>query len=224
MEDIRARLFVLQDMKYRDFHAALMPTVDKNAVIGVRMPALRALAKELQGSETMLSFMAELPHIYYEENNLHGLFIMNIKDYDVLIEELEHFLPYIDNWATCDLLVPKLFKKHTQELLHLIKRWIASDHTYTRRFAMGMLMSFYLEENFEPEYAETVAAYNNDEYYIKMMVAWYFATALAKQWDAVIPFIEQRRLEPWTHRKTIQKAIESFRITDTQKIYLRTLK
>jgi len=223
-ERIRERLFALQDLKYRDFHSSLMPTVDKNLVIGVRTPELRKLAKEMAGDPEITEFLTDLPHKYYEENNLHGMIIEMEKDFGCCIAVLEEFLPYVDNWATCDLISPKVFKKHTADLLPYIKEWIASEHTYTCRFGMKMLMTWFLDEEFSLEYPEMVAAVHSEEYYVNMMRAWYFATALAKQYDAVIPFIENRRLDVWTHNKTIQKAIESFRITSEQKAYLRTLK
>lgn len=222
--EIRNRLFEMQDLKFRDFHSALMPTVDKDLVIGVRTPQLRKLAKELAVHPEISEFLADLPHKFYEENNLHGMINEQEKDFGRCIIELENFLPYIDNWATCDLISPKVFKKYTKELLPYIFRWIRSEHTYTCRFAMKMLMTYFLDEKFCMEYAEMVAAVESDQYYINMMRAWYFATALAKQYDAVVPFIENRRLDDWTHNKTIQKAVESFRITDEQKAYLRTLK
>lgn len=221
---IQERLFELQDLSYRDFHSRLMPTIDKAKIIGVRTPALRKLAKELKGSETAEAFLKILPHTYYEENNLHGFLVEAMKDYDKCIEEVDRFLPYIDNWATCDLMSPKVFKEHLPELLEMIRRWIASDDTYTVRFGIEMLMSFYLDDAFEMEYPGMVAAVRSEEYYVRMMIAWYFATALAKQWDAVIPYIEEQKLDTWSHNKTIQKAIESYRITDEQKAYLRTLK
>lgn len=228
---VRQRLMALQDLKYKNFHSALMPTVDRELVIGVRMPALRKLVKELEKEPELVSaFLADLPHHYYEENNVHGCLIAGRKDFEQCMEELERFLPYIDNWATCDLLVPKIFKHHREELLPFIVRWLGSDHPYTVRFAMKMLMDFYLEDGFDRRYPAMVAAVQSDEYYVKMMAAWYFATALAKQWDAVIPYFKEPgadgrpELSRWTHNKAIQKAIESFRITPEQKAYLRTLK
>lgn len=221
---IRERLFELQDLKYRDFHSRLMPTVDREAVIGVRTPALRKLSKEIEKMPEAAEFMKHLPHTYYEENNLHGFLIAAMKDYDACIEALNIFLPYVGNWATCDLMSPKIFKKHLSELISSIRAWLASGDTYTVRFGIGMLMTHYLDEDFTPEYPEMVAAVHSEEYYINMMIAWYFATALAKQWDAVIPYLEDKKLDAWVHNKTIQKAIESYRITDEQKQYLRTMK
>jgi len=223
-ERICERLFTLQDLKYRDFHSSLMPTVDKDLVIGVRTPELRKLAKELAKDPEITVFLADLPHKYYEENNLHGMIIEMEKDFGKCMDMLEDFLPYIDNWATCDLISPKVFKKHQPQLLEHVKVWIQSDHTYTCRFAMKMLMTWYLDEDFSLEYPEMVAAVDSEEYYVNMMRAWYFATALAKQYEAVVPFIENKRLDDWTHNKTIQKSVESFRITPQQKAYLKTFK
>lgn len=222
--DIQQELFALQDLSYRDFHAKLMPTVDKARVIGVRTPKLRAFAKEFGKTEEAKEFLKVLPHQYYEENNLHGLLIEHIKDYPTLIRELNRFLPCIDNWATCDLLTVRVVKKHLDTFTEEVERWLASDHTYTIRFGIGMLMRYYLEEHFSLEYPEKVAKIRSEEYYVNMMRAWYFATALAKQYEAIFPFLEEKRLDAWTHNKTIQKAIESYRITQEQKVYLRTLR
>ena len=223
-ERIRERLFELQDLKYRDFNSSLIPTVDKETVIGVRTPQLRKLAKELSKDPDIEIFLRTLPHKYFEENNLHGLIIEAMKYYDRCVAEMKLFLPYIDNWATCDIISPKIFKKHLPELLDEIKVWIGSDHTYTVRFGIEMLMSFYLDDEFKPEYPEMVAGVKSEEYYVNMMIAWYFATALAKQYDAVLPIIEEKRLEKWNHNKAIQKSVESYRITPEQKVYLKTLK
>lgn len=223
-EYIRQRLFELQDTGYRDFHSKLVPNIDPDCVIGVRTPTLRSLAKELSKMPEITEFLRSLPHRYYDENNLHGFIIAGMKDYETCIKELERFLPYIDNWATCDLISPKIFKKHLPELLEKIKVWMGSEHTYTIRFGIEMLMSFYLDEHFDPKYLEMAASVQSEEYYVKMMIAWYFATALAKQYEAALPYIELKRLEPWTHNKAIQKAIESYRIPDEHKGYLRTLK
>ena len=221
MEEIQKHLFELQDIKYRDFHSRLMPDTDKETVIGIRVPVLRKYAKSIAGTELSEKFIKELPHHYYEENNLHMMLITRIKDYDRCISEIERFLPYIDNWATCDFPAPKCFENHKEELLPVIKCWIASSETYTIRYGIGMLMRLYLDEDFEPEYVKLVAGVESDEYYVNMMIAWYMATALAKQWDAVIPYIEEHRMSDWVHRKTIQKAAESYRITDEQKRYLK---
>ena len=223
-ERIRERLFELQDLKYRDFNSSLIPTVDKETVIGVRTPQLRKLAKELSKDPDIEIFLRTLSHKYFEENILHGLIIEAMKYYDRCVAEMKLFLPYIDNWATCDIISPKIFKKHLPELLDEIKVWIGSDHTYTVRFGIEMLMSFYLDDEFKPEYPEMVVGVKSEEYYVNMMIAWYFATALAKQYDAVLPIIEEKRLEKWTHNKAIQKSVESYRITPEQKVYLKTLK
>lgn len=221
MEEIQKQLFELQDMAYRDFHSRLMPDIDKETVIGIRVPMLRKYAKSIAGTELAEKFIKELPHCYYEENNLHMMLITGIKDYDRCLTEIERFLPYIDNWATCDFPAPKCFENHKEDLLPVIKRWIASSETYTIRYGIGMLMRLYLDADFDPEYVRIVAEVKSDEYYVNMMVAWYMATALAKQWDAVIPYIEEHRMSDWVHRKTIQKAVESYRITDEQKRYLK---
>ena len=222
--DIQQELFALQDLSYRDFHAKLMPTVDKARVIGVRTPKLRAFAKEFGKTEEAKEFLKVLPHQYYEENNLHGLLIEQIKDYPTLIGELNRFLPCIDNWATCDLLTVRVVKKHLDTFTEEVERWLASDHTYTIRFGIGMLMRYYLEEHFSLEYPEKVAKIRSKEYYVNMMRAWYFATALAKQYEAAIPYLQGNRLPLWTHNKTIQKAIDSRRISPEQKPYLKTLR
>ena len=223
-KEIQGRLFELQDLKYRDFSSKLTPTVDPETVIGVRTPALRKLAKEYGYTPEIEKFLKILPHRYYEENNLHGFLIETIREYGTAINALEAFLPYIDNWATCDLISPKVFKKNLTELYKRIQVWIRSDRTYTVRFGIGMLMSHFLGDHFRPEMPELVASIRSEEYYINMMIAWYFATALVKQPDAVMPFIQEQRLEKWTHNKAIQKSIESYRISDDTKAYLRTLK
>lgn len=221
---IRERLFALQDEKYGDFQSKLIPGLPREQVIGIRMPAMKKLAKELVNGEETNDFLKQLPHTYYDENVLHALLIASIKDYDACMEALETFLPYIDNWAVCDCLSPKVFQKHKTELLEKIKLWIPSEHPYICRFGMGMLMRWFLDDDFCQEYLELPAAVRSEEYYVNMMTAWFFATALAKQWDAAIPYLEQKRLDPWTHNKTIQKARESYRITPGQKEYLKTLK
>ena len=221
---IQEYLFSQQDLKYRDFHSRLMPTIDKNVIIGVRVPILRKYAKEISKNSDVKCFLCALPHKYYEENNLHAFIIEKIKDYDTCIKMLDAFLPYIDNWATCDSLCPKIFKANKDKLLKKISIWLKSDHTYTMRFGIKMLMTFFLDEDFDIKYPTAISQIRSDEYYIKMMVAWYFATALAKQYDTIIPFIENHTLDTDTHNKAIQKAIESYRITDEQKRYLRTLR
>ena len=222
--NVQTRLFELQDLKYRDFHAKLMPTVIKEKIIGVRTPALRVFAKKYGKTDEAKEYLQILPHQYYEENNLHGLLIEQIKDYDTCLEELERFLPYIDNWATCDMLAVKVVKNHLDTFIDEVYRWMESDHAYTIRFGISMLMRYYLEDAFQMEYPEKVAQIRSEEYYVNMMRAWYFATALAKQYDKILPFIEKQKLDVWTHNKTIQKAIESYRITPEQKEYLRGLK
>ena len=223
-EEIRQQLFAMQDINYREFQVKLIPTVDPEKVIGVRTPQLRKFAKELTKDPEAESFLEDLPHEYFDENQLHAFLISEIKDFDSCILKTERFLPQIDNWATCDQLSPKVFKKHRPELLEYIKRWIKSEDTYIIRFAIGMLMQHFLDEDYREEYPELVSSVSSEEYYVNMMIAWYFATALAKQYDSVLPFIESGRLDPWTHNKAIQKAAESFRITPEQKTYLRTLK
>ena len=222
--DITAQLFALQDKTYAGFQSKLIPTIPRETIIGVRTPDLRKIAKQVSKTSAAQEFMQTLPHRYFDENQLHAFVLSEEKDFDACIAELERFLPYVDNWATCDQLSPKCFKKHTQELIPYICRWMASRHTYTIRFGMGMLMRYYLDEAFKPEYLEWVAAIQSEEYYIRMMQAWFFATALAKQWDAAFPYIRQHRLHPWTRNKAIQKAIESYRITDEQKRILRALR
>lgn len=222
--EIQKELFDLQDEKYREFSRGLMPTVAPERVIGVRTPDLRKLAKKLAKKPDIDVFLRCLPHQYYEEDNLHGFIIEGMKDYETCVQAMDAFLPYIDNWATCDQISPKVFKKHLPEHLDKIRGWIASDRVYTVRFGIGMLMGFYLDDAFEPEYLEMVCSIRSEEYYVNMMIAWYFATALAKQYDAAVPYIEKKRLEAWTHNKAIQKSVESRRITEEQKNYLRSLK
>lgn len=224
IKKIRNRLFEMQDLKYRDFSSKLMPTVEKDSVIGVRTPDMRKFAKEFSKTPEAGMFLEELPHKYYEENNLHGFIIETIKDYDECVREIDRFLPYVDNWATCDLMSPKIFKKHKDELYVKIKEWTSSPLTYTIRFGVEMLMSFYLDEGYKDEYSKLVSEIKSEEYYVNMMIAWYFATALAKNYDEVLPYIENNILDKWTHNKAIQKAVESYRITDEQKVYLKTLK
>jgi len=223
-EDVQSRLFELQDLKYKEFQCKLLPTVKPETVIGVRTPELRKLARKLYKTPEALEFLEILPHKYHEENNLHGFLIEIIKDYDAAIAAVEAFLPYIDNWATCDLISPKVLKKQLSELYEKIKVWLRSGQTYTVRFGIEMLMSFYLDDNFRPEMLELVADVRSEGYYVKMMIAWYFSTALVKQYEAALPYIQEQRLEKWTHNKAIQKALESYRISDEAKAYLRTLK
>lgn len=219
---LQMRLFELQDKKYRDFHSKIIPNIPYENIIGIRIPILRKFAKEYAKENTEV-FLHSLPHRYYEENNLHMMLITAIKDYDRCIAEVESFLPYIDNWATCDFPAPACFKNNTDRLLTHIVKWIDSDEPYTIRYGIGMLMRLYLDDNFKDEYLKIVAQVKSEEYYVNMMIAWYMATALAKQWDSTIVYIEEKRLPEWVHKKTIRKAIESYRITDKQKEYLRTL-
>ena len=221
---LQERLFAMQDKQYAAFQAKLTPGVPMESFIGIRVPVLRKFAKEFTKEAEYEDFLHQLPHEYYDENMLHGLLISEVKDYEECIRLTDRFLPFVDNWAVCDIMSPKVFAKHTKELLAKIKTWSKSSHVYTCRFGIETLMSHYLDKDFKAEYLEIPASVSSEEYYVKMMVAWFFATALAKQWDATIPYIEQSRLAAWTHNKTIQKAIESYRITPEQKEYLRALK
>ncbi|MDU5186769.1 MAG: DNA alkylation repair protein [Finegoldia magna] len=213
----------LQDLNYRDFQAKLIPTIDKSTIIGVRMPDLRKLAKKIDEKQAQI-FMQDLPHTYYEENMLHSILISNMKNYDDCIDHLERFLPFVDNWAVSDCISPKIFTKNTDKLIGKIKLWAKSSHTYTVRVAICLLMKYFLDEKFKVEYLNVATQIKSEEYYVNMMVAWFFATALAKQWDDVIFVLEDNLLDEWTHNKTIQKARESFRITPEQKQYLKSLK
>ena len=222
-EQVRKDLFDMRDEKYQQFQSKLMPTMDGQKVIGVRVPQLRSYVKEMMKRPDWKDYLKILPHEYYEENNVHAFLIASMKDYTECIEALEEFLPYVDNWATCDGMIPKVFKKHLPELLTPIRRWISSGKTYTVRFGIEMLMKFYLGDAFLPEYLEWVGTLpvETDDYYTNMMMAWYFSTALAKQWESAVSWIEQKRLPVWVHNKTIQKSIESYRITPEQKNYLK---
>ena len=213
----------LQDLKYRDFQSKLIPNVDKSTIIGVRMPDLRKLSKKIDEKQAQI-FMEDLPHTYYEENMLHSILISNMKNYDDCIDHLERFLPFVDNWAVSDCISPKTFTKNTDKLIEKIKLWAKSPHTYTVRVAICLLMKYFLDEKFKVEYLKIATRIRSEEYYVNMMVAWFFATALAKQWDDVIFVLEDNLLDEWTHNKTIQKARESFRITPEQKQYLKSLK
>ncbi len=224
MTEIQEKLFALQELAYRDFNAKLLPTVERERIIGVRSPALRKLAKELEKTADIGTFMAELPHAYFEEDGLHAAFIEAIRDFDVCLAEIERFLPFIDNWATCDCMKPPVFRKHRAALLPSVRNWLDSEETYTVRFGINMLMSHFLDEDFEPAYLEWVAELRSEEYYVNMMRAWYFATALAKQYEATRPYLQERRLDRWTHNRTIQKAVESYRLDAAQKASLRTLR
>lgn len=222
--EISAALRQMQDADYRDFQLRLLPTVAPEAVIGVRTPELRAYAKALLKRGGVEEFLHALPHRCFDENQLHAFLLSEMKAYAPCIAEVERFLPYIDNWATCDQLSPRVFKKHRAELLVSIQRWLSSSETYTLRFAVGMLMQHYLDEAFDPAFPALVAGIRSEAYYVNMMRAWYFATALAKQWEAALPFLAQRRLDTWTHNKAIQKALESSRVSAEQKAFLRSLK
>lgn len=224
MTEIQERLFELQDEKYRDFQVKLIPSVDPATVIGVRTPELRKLAKELAKRDDIDMFLDALPHDYFDENQLHAFILSGMKDYAGCMAGVCAFLPYVDNWATCDQMSPKAFSKNKDDLLVHIKDWLQSDKTYTIRFAAGMLMEHFLGDDFDAAYPELVAGISSDEYYVNMMRAWYFATALAKQYESIIPFIEEKKLDSWTHNKAIQKSVESYRITPEQKAYLKTLK
>lgn len=221
---IESKLFLMKDDNYRDFHSKLIPTVEKSHIIGVRIPDLRKFSKEIFKEKNYKNFLDNLPHKYYEENNLHGFIIENIRDFKLIIYYLEKFFPYIDNWATCDSIRPKIFKNHLSELIYKIKKWINSDKIYSIRFAVEMLMIYYLDNNFSTEYLNLVANIKSDEYYVNMMISWYFATALAKQYDFAVEYLKNKKLNKWVHNKTIQKAVESRRISPDKKEYLKTLK
>ena len=224
ISEIREELLTCTEIKYKEFQGSLIPTVDADKVLGIRTPALRKMAKKYYSHEQKDVFLGDLPHEYFEENQLHAFIISLERDFGVCIAEVERCLPYVDNWATSDQLLPKVFKKSPERLLPYIDIWIASGETYKIRFAIGLLMQHFLNEKFEVKYLEKVAEIRSQEYYVNMMIAWYFATALAKQYEATLPFIENKRLDKWTHNKTIQKAIESYRIMPEQKVFLRTLK
>ncbi len=217
-------LFLSADENYKKFNSSLLPTVSAETVIGVRTPALRKLAKELIKRKDLSEFMNDLPHKYFEENQLHAFVISSMKEFDDMVRELEAFLPYVDNWATCDQMNPKIFSKHLPELLDLIKVWITSEKTYIVRFGLNMLMTYFLDDKFKPEYLALAVSVESEEYYINMMQAWFFATALAKQYDSALPYITEKKLAPWVHNKTIQKARESFRISKEQKEFIKQYK
>ncbi len=223
-DEITAELFRLRDEGYAAMQAKIIPTMAADRIIGVRTPALRAFAKELYADGAADAFLKSLPHRTFDEDQLHAFLISLEKDFDRCIAETEAFLPFIDNWATCDQLSPKAFKKQPERLLPHIRAWLGSNHTYTVRFAVGMLMEHFLDARFDPLYADMAASVRSEEYYVKMMVAWFFATALAKQYDSVLPYLEEKRLDPWTHNRAIRKCAESYRITPEQKAYLKTLK
>ncbi len=218
------RLMKYQDKDYKEFQSKLVPNINKETIIGVRTPEMRNIAKEVFGTKEANDFLKTLPHQYYEENLVHFFLISKIKDFNECISEVERFLPFIDCWPVCDQATPLVFKKHHNELIPLIKKWIKSNHVYTARFGIRMLMNEYLDKDFKEEYLELVSSKKKDEYYLKMMQAWYFATALAKQYDSTIKYLEEKILDPWVHSKTIQKAIESYRVSQEHKVYLKTLK
>lgn len=223
-DEIRKELKKLQDNGYREMQVTIIPTLEADSIIGVRTPALRQLAKEFAKREDISEFLSDLPHKFFEENQLHAFMLSGMKDAESCIRLVDEFLPYVDNWATCDQMSPKVFKKHKQLLLEYVDKWIRSEHTYVKRFAIGMLMEHFLDEDFKTSYLTKVSKIRSEEYYVNMMIAWYFATALAKQYEDTLPFIEKQKLDKWTHNKSIQKAVESYRITPEQKEYLKTLK
>lgn len=222
--EVTKKLFELQDKDYAKFQLKLTPGIEEKKIIGVRVPEIRKLAKKYIKDDESSEFLNTLPHEYYDENMLHGLLISEIKNYETCIKEVDKFLPFVDNWAVCDIMSPKIFKKHKDELIKKIREWVKSKHIYTCRFGIEMLMRHYLDEDFKKEYLEIPAKVHLEEYYVQMMIAWFFATALAKKWDETIPYIENNILDSWVHNKTIQKAKESYRITDEQKEYLKSLK
>ena len=224
MTFVQDRLFAMQEIPYRDFSRKLVPTVDPDSIIGVRVPLIRTFAKEIKNTETAEQFLSDLPHRYLEENHLHAFLLAQMRDYSACIAALDQFLPYIDNWAVCDSLRPSAFKTHHTELRQDIARWLADPHPYTVRFAIEMLLVHFLDAEFSPDDLDAVADIDRPEYYVQMMAAWYFATALSKQYDAALPYLEQQKLPAWVHQKTIQKAVESYRISDAQKAYLKTLR
>ncbi|MBR5586818.1 MAG: DNA alkylation repair protein [Clostridia bacterium] len=220
---LKTILLSMQDLKYKKFHSALMPTVNPDLVIGVRMPELRKFAKTFAKTHESADFLKALPHKYYEENNIHALIIQQEPDFDCALELTEKFLPHIDNWATCDMFRPKVFGKNPEKLISHIYRWLDSDKPYTIRFGIGLLHSFYLDKNFKPEFLEKVSQIQSDEYYVNMMIAWYFQTALVKQYDSAIPYITGHRLSPWVHNKTIRKSVESLKFSKEMKEYFKSL-
>lgn len=227
MQEITEQLITMKDEVYKNFHGKLMPTINPDTILGVRVPLLRKFSNQLSKSlskEEIERFMSELPHRYYEENNIHAFLIEKINDYEECIAALDKFLPYVDNWATCDMMNPKIFKKNTRKLFDKIEEWMSSSHVYTIRFGIGMLMRFYLDDDFSTQYLDMTANVVSDEYYVNMMKAWFFATALAKQYEATLPYIQQNRLDIWSHNKAIQKSIESFRVSKEHKEELRRYK
>ncbi len=222
--EIREKLFSMRDEKYADFTSGLIPTLPREKFIGVRTPLLRTLAKEIYRSGDYRDFLSDLPHKYYEEDNLHGFIICQMKDIDECMAELRRFIPFTDNWATNDSTRPPLLKKHSEETFSLASEYLKSEKIYTVRYGIGLLLSYFLDEHFDENHLKAVSEIKSDEYYVNMMVAWYFATALAKQYESTLPYIENRVLSPWVHNKTIQKAVESYRVNEDEKSYLKTLK
>lgn len=218
------RLLELQEEAYGRFQSRIVPNIDSKTILGIRIPVLKALAKEFFTDPAKEEFFSELPHRYYEENQLHIMLICLEKDFDKCIEELNRFLPYADNWAVTDQASPKCFKKHHKELIPVITDWLHSEHVYTARYGINIFMREFLDTDFDVRFAEMISEKQGEDYYLRMIIAWYFATGLAKQYDAIVPFIEQHKLDKWTHNKAIQKAVESFRVTDEHKAYLKTLK
>lgn len=224
MSTLKEQLLALQDISYREFHIRLIPTVDPSTVIGIRTPQLRSFAAKFAKEPQAAAFLSELPHYYYEENNLHGMLISQEKNFEKCIFKLNSFLPYINNWATCDMLSPRVLITQPELLLKEINKWLHSDKAYTVRFAIGRLMAHFSDARFSIKYPKAVAEATSDEYYVNMMRAWYFATLLAKQYDAVLPFFKERRLDKWTHNKAIQKAVESLRVAPEHKQELKKLR
>ncbi len=224
IKELHHKLFTMKDLWYRDFQSKLMPTIDKERVIGIRIPVLRKFATEFAKTGDAEAFLKTLPHTYYEENNLHAFIIEKIRDFDMAVEQLDGFLPFVDNWATCDMMNPRVLGKYPEKLEKVIMRWINDKKTYTVRYGIGMLMRYFLDENFDVKYLDIVSQIRSDEYYVNMMKAWFFATALSKQYEKTLPYIEGRKLDSVTHNMAVRKAIESFRITKEQKEYIRTLK
>ena len=224
MTEIQMHLFSMQDVTYQAFQSKLIPNIDRARVIGVRTPELRKYAKELAGTPHAEQFLSDLPHFYYEENNLHAFLLEQITDFQNLISKLDDFLPYVDNWATCDSMSPHILARHRGELLSHLCRWMESGETYRVRYAIGMLMKHYLTDAYSDEFPRRISKIKSEEYYVNMMIAWYFATALAVRYEDVLPYLTERRLSPWIHQKTLQKAIESHRLSPLQKQFLRTLR
>ena len=220
--DILKTLYALQDAVYRDFNSGLIPNLPRDSFIGVRTPQLRKLAKDITKSGMADEFLAQLPHKYFEENQLHAFILSYMHEFDIVIREIRRFLPYVDNWATCDQLSPMVFKKHKDDLLKYVYKWVKSKHTYTARFGIKMLMQYWLDDDFDEKYVDIVANIKSDDYYVNMMRAWYFATGLAKQYERILPYLH--RLDDWTRKRTIQKSLESYRVSDKHKEELRLLK